>query len=306
MGKTSRLVRAALRREFVTSFVGTFLLYLGVPATLVSLIGGYFSIRVTSGIAVVAFVITALTHKNKLKPRWHLSLSDRKILRCPCDYNLTARVAELACYEFGRDTIPLVNYEPLRAKNRNILVCLIGLNGEFLGYFDVIPVKKSFAELFLQGKVSEKDLTHEQVCSDRQMRRSKYVYLAGMAACDAESTQGHSNGAILIWGLLKYLEHFYGKSEPYIFASAVNPDGEHLLKRFEVPLISEGRRRTDHHGVYGVYLSRERIAKALADVPDYTLLCSLDWERKRKAIDEHTPVPRRPVLPARSRSTLSA
>ena len=228
MGKTGRLVRAALRKEFVISFVTTFLLYLGVPATLVSLIGGYFSLRVTSGLAVVAFLIAALTHKNKLKPRWHLGLSDKKILRCPCDYDLTARVAELARYEFGRDTIPLAKYEPLRAKNRNILVCLTGLNGEFLGYFDVIPVKRGFAELFLQGKVSEKDLTHEQVCSDRQMRRSKYVYLAGMAACDSGSTQGHLNGAILIWGLLKYLEHFYGKSEPQVFASAVSPDGEHL------------------------------------------------------------------------------
>jgi hypothetical protein len=305
MGKTGRLVRAGLRKEFVISFVGTFLLYLGVPATLASLIGGSFSIRVTSALAVVALLITALTHKNKLKPPWRVGLSDKKILRCPCDYNLTARVADLARYEFGRDTIPLVKYEPLRAKNPNILVCLTGLDGEFLGYFDVIPIKKSFAELFLQGKVSEKDLTHEQICSDRQMRRSKYVYLAGMAACDSGSTQGQVNGAILIWGLLKYLEHFYGKSEPYIFASAVNPDGEHLLKRFEVPLISEGRSRTDRHGMYGVCLSRELIAESLAEVPDYTLLCSLDWARKRKAINEHTPVPRRPVLPQKRRATLS-
>lgn len=305
MGKIGRLVRAGLRKEFVVSFVGTFLLYLGVPATLVSLIGGYFSIRVTAGLAIVALLITALTHKNKLKPRWHLGLSDKKILRCPCDYDLTARVAELARYEFGRDTIPLAKYEPLRAKNRHILVCLTGLDGGLLGYFDVIPVKKGFADLFLQGKVSEKDLTHEQVCSDREMRRSKYVYLAGMVACDSGSTQGHFNGTILIWGLLKYLEHFYGKSEPYVFASAVSPAGEHLLKDFEVPLISEGKSRTDRHRMYGVCLSRELIAQSLAEVPDYTLLCSLDWDRKRKVINEHTPVPRRPVLPQKRRASLS-
>jgi hypothetical protein len=305
MGKTGRIVRAGLRKEFVTSFVTTFLLFLGVPATLVSLIGGYFSIRVTSGLAVVALLITALTHKNKLKPPWRVGLSDKTILRCPCDYDLTARVAELARYEFGRDTIPLAKYEPLRAKNRYILVCLTGLNGEFLGYFDVIPVKKGFAELFRQGKVSEKDLTHEQVCSDRQMRRSKYVYLAGMAACDSGSTEGQFNGAILIWGLLKYLEHFYGKSEPYVFASAVSPDGEHFLKRFKVPLISEGKSRTDRHRMYGVCLSRELIAESLAEVPDYTLLCSLEWDRTRKAINEHTPIPRRPALPEKRRASLS-
>ena len=306
MGKTGRLVRAGLRKDFLISFVSTFLLYLGVPATLASLIGGYFSIRVTAVLAVFALLIAALTQKNKLKPRWHISLSDRKILRCPCDYNLTARVAELAKYEFGRDTIPLAKYEPLRAKNRNILVCLTGLNGEFLGYFDVIPVKKGFADLFLQGKVSEKDLTHEQVCSDREMRRSKYVYLAGMAACDSGSTKGQLNGAILIWGLLKYLEHFYGKSEPYVFASAVSPDGEHYLKDFEVPLISEGKSRTDRHRMYGVCLTRELIAESLAQVPDYTLLCSLEWDRKSIPVKEHTPVPRRPVLPQKRRATLSA
>lgn len=305
MGKTRRIVRAALRKEFVISFVSTFLLYLGIPATLISLIGGHFSVGITSGLAVVALLVTTVTHKNKLRYRWDLGVSDQKILRCPCDYNLTARVAELARYEFGRDTIPLTSYEPLRAKNRNILICLLGINGEFLGYFDVIPVKKSFAELFLQGKVSEKDLTHEQICSDRQMRRSKYVYLSGIAACESESIQGQLNGAILIWGLLKYLEHFYGNTEPYVFASAASPNGEHLLKRFKLPLISEHKSRTDRHPMYGLSLSRERIAEALASVPDYTLLCSLDWERPRARYKKMT-APRRPVLPEKTRTPISA
>lgn len=305
MGKTGRIVRAALRKEFLISFVSTFLLYLGIPATLISLIGGHFSVRITSGLAVLAMIITTFTHRKKLRYRWDLGLSDKKILRCPCDYNLTTRVADLARYEFGRDTIPLTSYEPLRAKNRNILICLLGINGEFLGYFDVIPMKKSFAELFLQGKVSEKDLTHEQICSDRQMRRSKYVYLSGMAACESESIQGQLNGAILIWGLVKYLEHFYGNSEPYLFASAVSPNGEHLLKRFKLPLISEHKNRTDRHAMYGLCLSRQRIAEALATVPDYTLLCSLDWEHRTRA-KYGTPAPRRPILPEKREAIISA
>lgn len=306
MGKAGRIARNTLRKEFLGPFVGTFIAFLGVPATLITLLGGHFSLRVTSGLVLFSLTVSGLINKRRWRTPWSIQhiLPGGKMIRCPCNLDLARRAAKLAGYEFGRNTISTSNYEPLRAKNRYILSCLIGAKGDFLGYFDVFPLKKNFAELFLQGRVSERDLTHENIYSGREMRRSKYLYIAGIAACDSDSQAGSVNATILIWGLLKYLDYFFGHSEAYIFASAASSDGERVLQSLKIPLICEAATRNDKQRVYGVRLSPERIADRLASVPDYTLLCSLDWAPTKNSI-EITPIPRRPSLPRRKRRLIA-
>ncbi len=306
MGKAGRIARNALRREFLLSFFGTFLALLGVPATLISLLGGHFSWQVTSGLVIFSLTVSAFVHRHRLKTPWSIQhiLPGGKTIRCPCNLDLARRAAKLAGYEFGRNTISPSGYEPLRAKNPYILSCLVGAKGDFLGYFDVFPLKKNFAEMFLQGRVSEKDLTHENIYSGREMRRCKYLYIAGIAACDSDSQAGHVNATILIWGLLKYIDHYFGHSNAYIFASAASGDGENLLQSLKIPLICEASVRNDKQRMYGLRLSTERIADRLASVPDYTLLCSLDWLRNQKAA-EAASIPRRPRLPRKRRSSIA-
>lgn len=306
MGKIGRITRTTLRKDFVVGFIGTFLAVLGVPSTIISLLGGHFSASITSSLVLFALSVSVIVNRRKWRTPWAGILPGKNTLRCPCDRTLTRKVASLARYEFGRDTISLSDYEPLRGRNRLILTCLIGAKGDFLGYFDVIPLKKSFAELFLQGRVGEKDLTPENIFSDREIRRCKYVYIAGMAACEADSPAGQTNAAILIWGLLKHLDHFYGRTNAYAFASAVSEDGQNLLESFKIPLVSEADTRSDNHKLYGVYLSRERLNDWLACVPDYSLLCSLDWATTKSSKTDARQVPRRPTSPQQKRSSLSA
>lgn len=306
MGKAGRLVRNTLRKEFLVSFLGTFAVLLGIPATGISLLGGHFSLRVTSALALVALVASAFINRSRWSRAWRVTdiLPGRKIMRCPCNLDLALRAAKLARYEFGRNTIPPVDYEPLRARNRYVLTCLIGSNGTFLGYFDVFPLKKAFAELFLQGQVTEKDLTHENIFSSHDMRRAKYLYIGGIAACDSDTQAGKVNGTILIWGLLKYLEHFFGGSNAYVFASAASGDGEDLLQSLGIPMICDAATRSDKQRLYGVPLSRERMNELLAYVPDYTLLCSPDWEPTKASV-ELGPIPRRPAFSRKKRSALA-
>lgn len=304
MGKASRIVRKTLHKDFLPGFIGTFLAFLGVPATVISLLGGHFSLTITLGLVLFSLSASVIVNRHRWKS-WSIPIiPGKKILRCPCSLDLAQRAAKLARYEFGRNTISTFNYEPLRARNRHILTCLINANGVFLGYFDVFPLKKSFAELFLQGKVSEKDLTHENMFSRREMRRSKYLYIAGIAACESDSPAGQVNATILIWGLLKYLDHFFGDSGAYIFASAGTPEGEKVLKHLKIPLICEASTRNDRQRLYGDMLTRELMNELLASVPDYTFLCSLDWESIKKSV-EVVPIPRRPVSPRKKRSQLA-
>jgi hypothetical protein len=306
MGKIGRIARTATRKDFLFSFVGTFVAVLGVPAAFVTLLGGHLSVVMTACLTSLALIVSTVVNRQKwsVKLPVKVIMPGKKVLRCPADLNLTRESVKLARYEFGRNTIAFPHYETLRAKNRYILVCLTGSGGEFLGYFDVFPLRTNFAELFLRGKVGEKDLTHEDVLDAQEMWRAKYAYIAGIAVCDSERQAGQVNASILIWGLLKYLDHFYGASKPYLFASAATGDGENLLQSFNIPLVCGSDDRADGQKMYGLSLSREIIAERLACVPDYSLLCSLDWARARNEGTEKLPVPRRPTLPQKKRRSL--
>jgi hypothetical protein len=308
MGKIGRIARTAMRKDFLLNFAGTFVAVLGIPAAFVTLLGGHLSVGTTSGLTLLAVAVSLIVNRHKWSTKLPVKviMPGKKTLRCPSDLNLTRESVRLARYEFGRNTISLSNYEPLRAKNQYILVCLIGGDGEFFGYFDVFPLKASFAELFLQGRVSEKDLTHEDVLDAQEMWRCKYVYIAGLAVCDSERQVGQVNAAILIWGLLKYLDHFYGASKAYVFASAATGDGENLLQSFNIPLICGSETRADGQKVYGLYISRDIIAERIACVPDYSLLCSIDWVSAKNTRTDKLPIPRRPTLPQKKRRFLSS
>ncbi len=304
MGKVGRLIHNSLRKEFLPAFIGTFLAVLGVPATVIGLLGVHFSVGVTSGLIVFSLIVSAFINRHRWRPLTVFPKRGGRI-RCPCDDELTRKAAELAKYEFGRNTLPITHYASLRSKNPCILGCLVGATGDFLGYFDVFPLKKSFAELFIQGTVAEKDLKPEHIFNNREMRRCKYVYIAGIAAYGSENVAGQFTGSILIWGLLKYLDHFFGNSDAFIFASAATKDGEHLLQTLNIPLISEASNRGDKQNLYGVRLSRELLVHSFASVPDYTLLCSVDWA-PRKLSDAIGPAPRRPKSAEKRRKSQTA
>jgi hypothetical protein len=308
MGKIGRIARTAIRKDFLLSFVGTFVAVLGIPAGLVGMLGGGLSVGMTAFLTFLAISVAAVVNKHKWSTKLPVKaiMPGKKTLRCPSNLNLTRQAIRLAREEFGRNTISLSAYEPLRAKNPYVLVCLIGGDGDFLGYFDVFPLKKNFAELFLQGRVTEKDLTHEDIIAPREMRRSKYVYIAGLAVCSSERQVGQINASILIWGLLKYLDYFYGSSKTYVLASAATGDGENLLQSFSIPLVCGSSVRSDGQKMYGLCLSRDIIAERIACVPDYSLLCSIDWIQTKGAGKDRTPIPRRPVLPQKKRSSLSS
>jgi hypothetical protein len=307
MGKVGRIARTATRKDFLLSFVGTFVAVLGVPAAFVTLLGGHLSLAITACLTLLALVVSASINRQKWSAKLPVKviMPGRKILRCPSDLNLTREAVKLAHYEFGRNTIAFHQYETLRAKNRYVLVCLTGAGGEFIGYFDVFPLSTSFAELFLRGRVCEKDLNHEDVLDAQEMWQAKYVYIGGIAVCDSECQGGPVSASILIWGLLKYLDHFYGRSRTYLFASAATGDGENLLQSFNIPLVCGSTDSADGQKVYGLHLTRDVIAEWLACVPDYGLLCSLDWEPAKNKGTDKISIPRRPTLPQKKRRSLS-
>ena len=315
MGKAGPIKSFSGRKEFMISFLGTFLALLGFPSAVLTMLGKHFSISLTSCLIFFAFSLSVIFNRNKWIKR-HLPVEDivpddievvgKTSLRCPCDLKLANQVGDLAQYYYGSASIPPINYEPLRVKNPHILACLLGPQGDFLGYFDVIPLKEGFANLFLQGRVAETDITHEDIFAPHEMKLCRHVYISGVAVCNPDTHVGRRNAHILVWGLLKYLDHYYSATNPYAFASAVTEDGEKLLRSFKLQVVCEASKRADGHTMYALSLSHLEITKRLACLIDWSLLCSLDWSPNHTSNRKPLQPDRKAVLPQKKRHSLSA
>lgn len=303
MGKASLIRRVLQRREFAVSFWATFVAILALPSALFQIVGTHISLASTIWLVAFALSFSILANRSLWRKR-HLPVKDifpntggRVAIRCPCDLKLADKAKELAKYWYPTDTISPDRFEQLRIKNPNILACLVGERGNLLGYFDVIPLKPSFAEQFLRGAVIESQITHEDVFAPDELAQCKHVFLSGLAVWDPDSYADRRNANILVWGLLKYLDHFYGGGDRLAFASAATDEGEELLQRFDFQIGSEADVRIDKRRMYQAKLSRDELTKRLGWLPDFGLLCSLDWSPTRIPVQ----APRNPRGLKRSR-----
>lgn len=288
MGKASLVKTILQRRDFAVSFWATFLAVLSLPSAIFTIVGVHASIISAAWLLMFALSVALIANKRLWRKR-HLPVKDmfpdsgtgRTFLRCPCDLRLADQAKRLAQYWYPTETIPPERFEQLRVKNPNILVCLVGERGDLLGYFDVIPIKDSFAQEFLRGRITESQITHEDIFAPHELHQCRYVFLSGLAVWDPESYIDRRNANILVWGLVKYLDHFYGDSDRLAFASAATEEGEELLQKFDFYLGSEAHTRVDKRRMYEIRLSQNLIRDRLAQLPDFRLLCAVEWAPTR-------------------------
>ena len=305
MGKVRRLVALIREKKFLLSFAASFAGFLGATSAVLSITGIQFQIGTAILIIVGALGLSVAIHLRRLvAPQVAVDdvlYSDNidvllTHLHCPCDLSLSNQAKELAqhCYVASVTIEPEI-YEQLRVKNPYILACLTDRRGKFLGYFDAIPLEASFANAFLKGTVTEAQITHEDVLGPEKMHLCKYLFIAGLAVAESTSYAGKRNANILVWALLRYLAHFYSTAKPVCFAVAATKEGDHLLQRFNVSLRSEAITRADRYRLYSIELNREQITNRLGYLPDWQLLCTLDWKKTNRQ-DKRRAGPARPIL----------
>lgn len=306
MGKAGRLIALARRNEFFLGLGATLVGVLGVASAVLGITGQHFEIGTAILLATIAVIIAGIIHyRRMISPQVAVDdvlASDfdsslPSILNCPCDMKLAAEAKKLAseCYA-GSVTIEPDTFEQLRAKNPYILACLTDQRGDFLGYFDVIPVRPEFAHSLMQGLITETQITHEDVLAPSDLAHCKYLFVSGLAVRGPNTHAGRRSASVLVWSLLKYLDRFYGGSRPQVFALAATREGDELLRRFKLNLDSAGASRKDGYRLYSLTLSRPEIAKRLACLPDWEKLCQLSWAHPEGA-PKGNRKPRRPSLP---------
>jgi len=163
--------------------------------------------------------------------------------------------------------------------------------GEVLGYFDILPLKASFFDAFIAGKVEEKQISHENILASKSARRCRRLYLAGIAAKDTEIFW-RRHVSILVWGILKFVDHFYLRDRPIeLYALAATPPGEHILQKFNFELASRASERKDGYNLYRLVVSKDGLEKVIRSTRNWDGSCELGWS------------PKHPVTPARARLT---
>ncbi|UFZ08084.1 hypothetical protein LQG66_18110 [Bradyrhizobium ontarionense] len=304
MGKARRLIVLALKKRALLSILATTVAIIGSISAVLGIVDVHFGLLGTSALAFVAFILSGTFHFRNLGiPQVAVDdvigpaeQSTSYILHCPCDIKLATEASELAeeCYS-GSITIEAATFEQFRVKNPLILSCLTDLQGQFMGYFDVIPLRETFGESLLQGRVTESQITHEDVLSPAEMKACKYVFVSGIAAKQPESYLGRRSASVLVWALLKYLDRYYGRSSALVFALAATEEGDKLLQRFKLQLAPGTLARRDRYRLYSLSLSHDEIIRRLACVPNWEQLCDLPWggnAGKQRKIGR-----RRPALP---------
>lgn len=213
-------------------------------------------------------------------------------LVCPAPRELAEEASALAHRAFGRiPSIPSDRYDSWRLKNPNILGCLVNAEGVLVGYFDVLPLRTTFMDNLIRGSATERDIRHEDILSPHHARKCKRLYLAGVAVRDPQSFAGKRHARHLLWGLTKYLEHFYGvPSERQVYALAGTEVGHKLLKRFSFRMVLAGSSRRDLQDLYMISLNDPNTMSSIeGEIGNWAQACRVSW------IDQET-ASRKPTL----------
>jgi hypothetical protein len=271
--------------QFAKYWVQSFAVVVGVAAAIETVVGTKITF-VTAAVTVLGCGFLCAVAAWRGTRHVHLPVDDimprssehHVVLHCPCARPIVRDANKLAAECYGSETIPPERYEQFRVKNPNILVCLTTDKGKLLGYFDAYPLEPTFASAFRSGKVSEQDLTHDDILSPEEAVSCTTLYIAGVAVCNPETYAGRRHASMLIWGLLKYLERFYlNTRERQLLSLGSTEAGENLLQRLNFSVCSSAADRRDKHSLYQSLASAESIREILSSLPDWTGLCQAAW-----------------------------
>ena len=302
MGTFRRLGSGVWRKGVRLRFWGIFAGILGFTSTVLSLVDEHLSWTQFVALTLLSFAV-ALAACRKQMLETQLSVDDvlpeeighviQTHVECPCSSSVVQQASRLAQECYGTHfTISATTYDAIWLKNPEVLAALVNEEGSLLGYFDVIPLKDAFAQMFIDGRVTEDQLRHDDVYAVSERAHCKYLFIAGLAVQSPESFSGRRNASMLVWSLLRYLEHDYGSTQPLVFAVAATKEGGDILRRFKLKLTTDAANRPDNFRLYSVRLSVYEITRRLACLPDWRGLCMLPWD------DNFIPIrPTRPTLP---------
>lgn len=290
-GKSNNLTT---KKEFLKDWGLSFVAFVGAVSGFFAFVPVSLSLVLSCLLFVCCFVASGM-YARRRSSKYQLPLDEtgpigkdaRCKLVCPANRRLAEEASHLAHEIFGNlGIIPTDRYESWLLKNPYILACLVNSGGEVVGYFDVLPLKSEFMEGFIRGTLTELDIRHEDILPPQHAKRCKRLYIAGIVVRDSNAFTARRHAKHLMWGLLQYLDHFYGApSARQVYASGGTKEGRQILQRFGFEMVQEASARRDKQALFVVSMSNvEIVENVAADLGNWADACGLSWqERKRSA-----------------------
>lgn len=168
--------------------------------------------------------------------------------------------------------------EQWRLVNDKSFVQITNSNNELCACFGILALKSDFFNLFIDGKVQDKQLKSTDILPFKESTKEKRLYISGVIVKDPESTLGKKRAAIMIWSILQYIKAIYGlRRQIELYALAVTKVSERLMINLKFDLVSESSYRTDNHNLYRYSLNRANWNDLINHVGGYSGMCSCNF-----------------------------
>ncbi len=124
-------------------------------------------------------------------------------------------------------------------------------NGQKVGHIDILPLRPTTFQTFLEGNIVERDIRGDSLYSQNERHLIRNLYVESIIVLPPK---GYSNAPAILCVLTNFNELVSRICDPAsvdnIYAIAASKSGERLLKRLGFDQIKSSQNRVDHHDLF--------------------------------------------------------
>jgi hypothetical protein len=171
-------------------------------------------------------------------------------LEVPMPHHMLVAANKHASKIYGKNALKLSKVESWYRVNPYVGAVLRSQYGEYLGYFDILPLGEEAAKLLIAGQLTESEILPKHILEPEKMKMAKALYFAGIAAKDAGTEIGKCRASELFLGLVEYMKYYYGDAPRQVLALATTDDGERVLKGIMAQVVCAALARKEKYNLY--------------------------------------------------------
>lgn len=151
------------------------------------------------------------------------------------------------------DAIPLHVLLEWYKANPNGFSVITMTNGQKIGHIDILPLRRSTLDSFVQGNIKERDIRGDSLFSPEQADQITHLYVESIIV---HPPKGYSNAPAVLCVLSNFVELIKrlcnADKVGYVYAIAASDSGERLMRRLGFDKIGAADKRIDRHDLFSV------------------------------------------------------
>lgn len=196
-----------------------------------------------------------------------------------------AEACEMTRPYYGHEYVSAQVAEQWRRKNPKAFVEVVNEQHVLCATFGVLGLTESFFDQYLRGRLTDSELTSDDILSESGTKRAPRLYISGVVVRDPEKYCGHKRTRVMLWCMLGYLRTLLGRRRAVnLYALSVTAESERLLTGMGFRIHSHRSQRKDRCDLYFLELTRQGLEEMEARVGDLSAMCTVDWRQGPPAV----------------------